>query len=332
MKKLIYITTLITLVSFNTRSQGIHFSQYYEAPLLLNPGNSGTIKTDIRANVLYRNQWASVGNSYKTMYASIDAPILKNDYDKKTTGIGLSFFSDKAGKSNYGRTEVSLSASQSVHINGSSEISAGLVFTFGQVSANFDGLKWDNQYDGTKYVESLPTGEGNINTSSSYFDVGAGVVWKYYGERNNESNAGISIMNATQTWKATLANSSSSDKRNFRIILHGKTEIPISQDYNNFIIPSFFISQQAGSRELTLGALYKTEVGLNSNYTGYFTSSYLYGGMIYRFQDAVVAIIKYEWQKRIQLGVSYDINASKLKTASNYQGALEISITWKGEF
>jgi hypothetical protein len=54
--------------------------------------------------------------------------------------------------------------------------------------------------------------------------------------------------------------------------------------------------------------------------------------MIYRFQDALVAIIKYEWQKRIQLGVSYDINASKLKTASNYQGGFEISLTWKGEF
>ena len=296
----------------------------------MNPANAGTIETDFRAKALYRNQWATVGNAYSTMYASYDMPVLKNDYDKKTTGVGLSFFSDKAGKSNYGRTEANLNISQSVWLTNRSELAVGLAFTYGQVSANFDGLKWDNQYDGTKYNATLPTGEGNLNTSSIYFDMSAGVLWKMIGDRKNESNFGVSFLNALQPTKATL--SSSNDRRNFRIIAHGKMEIPISDQFNNFIVPSLFYSQQAGSREITIGALYKTEIGMNSNFTGYYTSSYLYGGIVYRIQDAFVAVVKYDWQRRIQIGISYDINASKLKTASVYQGGFEVSLSWMGSF
>ena len=157
-------------------------------------------------------------------------------------------------------------------------------------------------------------------------------MWKSEGTQNNETTFGFSILNSTQTYKATLSKKSNLDKRMYRVLLHGKTEISISKENGDFIVPTFFFSQQGGSNEIIFGALYKTEIGLNSNFTGYYTSSYLYGGIYYRLQDALIAIFKFEWKKQFQLGLSYDINASKLRTASKYQGGLEISLTWKGDF
>ncbi|MEN9002593.1 MAG: PorP/SprF family type IX secretion system membrane protein, partial [Flavobacteriales bacterium] len=305
------IIFLFTAIGFSVQGQGIHFSQWYEAPLLLNPANAGSYFGDYRANLNYRNQWATVGSSYKTIFASYDMAIRRNERGQKSTGIGVSFYNDKAGKTNYGRTEGTISLSQSITLTKKMDLSAGLGFEYGQVSANYDNLKWDNQYDGTKYNASLPTGENNLNESSSYFDINAGVLVRFFGRKKNETNIGISVLNATQTYKATLADNSSVDQRRMRIIGHAVSEIPF-KNTDDFIVPTIFYSLQGGSSVLALGATYKLNVGMQSRYTGYFNASFLEFGAIYRHQDAVVAIVKFDWFKKIQFGASYDINISKL--------------------
>ena len=332
MRITIIILTTILGISFSCIGQGIHFSQWYEAPVIINPANAGSYFGDYRANLNYRNQWATVGNSYKTVYASYDMPIIKNDLEMKTTGIGASFYSDKAGKTNYGRTEALVSLSQSVSVSRSMDLSVGLGFVYGQVSANYDNLKWDNQYDGTKYNETLPTGENVLNTSSTYFDMNAGFLARFIGRKKNETNIGISILNGTQTWKATLASNSAADNRSMRIIFHGKSEISIMENRDDYIVPTLYFSSQGISNVLALGGTYKLNLGLQSSYTGYYTSSFIEFGGIYRHQDALVAIIKFDWEQKLQVGASYDINISRLRTASVYQGGFELSLIWKGQF
>ncbi len=332
MKKIIYIFCITLGISISGNSQDIHFSQWYEAPVIINPANAGSYFGDYRANLNYRNQWATVGNSYKTIYASYDMPIIKNDLDMKTTGIGVSFYSDKAGKTKYGRTEALVSLSQSVSVSRFMDLSVGLGFVYGQVSANYDNLKWDNQYDGTKYNETLPTGENVLNTSSTYFDMNAGLLARFIGRKKNETNIGLSILNGTQTWKATLANNRAADQRSMRIIFHGKSEIPIMENRGDFIVPTLYYSSQGATNVLALGGTYKMNLGLQSSYTGYYTSSFLEFGGIYRHKDAIVAIVKFDWEQKIQVGASYDINISRLRTASVYQGGFELSLIWKGQF
>jgi hypothetical protein len=81
-----------------------------------------------------------------------------------------------------------------------------------------------------------------------------------------------------------------------------------------------------------VGATYKLNLGLQSSYTGYYTSSFLEFGAIYRYNDAVVAIVKFDWEQRIQLGASYDVNVSKLIPASAFQGGFEISLIYEGSY
>lgn len=330
MKKIGQILLMVLIVGSNSMGQGLHFSQWYEAPLLLNPASAGSYFGDYRANINYRNQWGSVGNGFETVFASYDMPIKKNKQDMKTTGVGVHFYNDKAGKSNYGRTEGTFSLSQSVSVSKELDLAVGLGFAYGQVSGNFNNLKWDNQYDGTKYDPSLGTGENVFIASSSYFDLNMGFLARFIGRKKNETNIGFSAANLTQSRQATLS-LSSSDKRRTRFILHAKSEIPL-ENRDDFFVPTLFISNQSASTEIALGGTYKLNLGLQSSYTGYYNSSFLEFGAIYRYQDAIVAIVKFDWEQRIQLGASYDVNVSKFNPATNFQGGFEISLVYKGAF
>ncbi|MGZ3910129.1 MAG: type IX secretion system membrane protein PorP/SprF, partial [Flavisolibacter sp.] len=60
-RKPFYLTLLLgvfTLAMTGTcRGQDIHFSQFFEAPLLRNPSLAGIFTGDIRVQAVYRDQW-----------------------------------------------------------------------------------------------------------------------------------------------------------------------------------------------------------------------------------------------------------------------------------
>lgn len=54
-----------------------------------------------------------------------------------------------------------------------------------------------------------------------------------------------------------------------------------------------------------------------------------YCGMYYRLQDAFIPIVKLNYND-FTVAVSYDLNASKLRAASNFRGGFEISLRKQG--
>src|SRR5215217_6936193 len=84
------------LLATRSFSQDIHFSQFFEAPLLRNPSLAGIFSGDIRVQAVYRDQWNSVTTAYKTvsMNGEYKMPIGKgNDF----ITAGLQFLQDRAG-------------------------------------------------------------------------------------------------------------------------------------------------------------------------------------------------------------------------------------------
>ena len=136
------------------KAQDIHFSQFDETPLLLNPANCG-VHHDIRVIANYKNKWQSVGSPYKTFAISTEVKLLKKK--KNNLGLGIDFFSDKAGDGQMGSNQGNLSLSGIIPLNTKSLISGGLMVGFSQRSLQVSSLKWGNQYDvssGT-YNESI---------------------------------------------------------------------------------------------------------------------------------------------------------------------------------
>src|SRR5215211_3727406 len=76
-------------------SQDIHFSQFFEAPLYRNPALAGIIHGDIRVQTVYRSQWNSVANAYKTssVNAEYKLPVSGDDF----LTLAIEVFHDKAG-------------------------------------------------------------------------------------------------------------------------------------------------------------------------------------------------------------------------------------------
>src|SRR5215831_16932070 len=100
-----HITILLLFAAFTARSQDIHFSQFYETPLLRNPALAGIFSGDYRVQAIFRDQWNSFTDAYRTgsLNAEYKWPIGKQD-DYFTTGLEI--FYDKAGTAALETTEL----------------------------------------------------------------------------------------------------------------------------------------------------------------------------------------------------------------------------------
>ena len=84
------------IISVSGFSQDIHFSQFFETPLLRNPALAGIFTGDLRIQAVYRTQWASVTVPYQTgsINAEYKLPIGNtNDF----LSVGGEVLYDKAG-------------------------------------------------------------------------------------------------------------------------------------------------------------------------------------------------------------------------------------------
>src|SRR5690606_23124412 len=97
MKKFYYAVLFFISVSVGLQGQDMHFSQFYANPLDLNPAMTGVMDCNIRFNLNYRNQWASVlkSNAFQTISASYDQkfPVFRDD----NFAFGASLWGDNAG-------------------------------------------------------------------------------------------------------------------------------------------------------------------------------------------------------------------------------------------
>ena len=95
-RKFILLPMLLMGLGGQLCAQDIHFSQFFEAPLLRNPSLAGLFEGDVRVQMVYRDQWNSFTNAYKSgsLNAEYKMPVGKGD-DFLTAGVQILY--DKAG-------------------------------------------------------------------------------------------------------------------------------------------------------------------------------------------------------------------------------------------
>lgn len=320
------VSGLFLIAGFETTAQDIHFSQFDETPLQLNPANAGA-HHDVRIIGNYKNQWKAVGSPYKTFAFSGDLKLLKKK--NHHLGIGIDFFNDKAGDANMGTTQGNLSLSGIININKKSLISAGLMGGFTQRSMNTANLQWGNQYDGTAYVASRPTGETSNATNYTFADLGAGIQYSYgtdemYISANNarKVNIGVSVFHPHQPAYSFYGDKT--EKLHMKLVLHGDASIGISNT-NVVLKPSYIYFKQGATQEITPGLTIQYILQEGSKYTGNKKPAAFSLGGYYRLKDAAIALVRFEYSN-YSIGFSYDINLSKLKTVTSTRGGFEISL------
>jgi type IX secretion system PorP/SprF family membrane protein len=327
MKKVkILITGAGMLATGLLHAQDIHFSQYHAAPMLLNPALAGAEHV-LQFNLNYREQWRSVSSPFKTIGASYDMRIHKSE--SGAFAGGLFFYNDKAGDAQMKTGLGGLSLAYHLNINEKQTIGLGIQGSFQQLSVQTSQLQWGNQYDGMEYNSAYDSGEPfSNNLTHSFGDVAAGVVWTYTeDERYITGNDKIAAVAGFSIYHPHMPQYSFYESENKRLharyIWHGKALFGISNSRWS-VVPSFMYALQGGARELVLGSWFRFRITEASHFTGFVKGAAVSIGTWYRNKDAVVSGILVEFGGNA-LGITYDVNVSGLKEASNGRGGFELS-------
>ena len=186
----LFIISLI--ITGNIMAQDIHFSQFNNAPLSLNPALAGAFNSEHRVIANYKSQWHSVAKSYMTYGLSYDAGILKGKLNGGILGIGVQLFNDQAGENKMGLTQGNISIAYHLPINRSNFLTAGIQGGFAQRRIDESKMRWDNQYDpfsSDGYNASLPTYELSSYSSKNFGDISAGFLWAFNSQTSTMSYA-----------------------------------------------------------------------------------------------------------------------------------------------
>ena len=321
MMRLVVIVTLV-FGAQAASAQDYIYSQFANEPLLLNPALTGVIEQDYRASIGYRNQWASIGNSFRTTSAAFDMPMLRKRGSQNQLGVGGYVLSDKAGKSSMGLLQASGSVSYLLGMNDYNSFSTGIQVAYAERSIDLNGLAWDSQYNGVGYDPLLPTMEQFANDKRSYVDFSLGLLWKH--EKNLNYSLGYSLWHYGQPQGFLNGRT---DRLFMRHVLHASLEN--SWKYVD-VVSRLKTEVQSGALEFTGGFEVKYRTGTDSRYTDYRTSSAVMAGLYYRVGDALTPMVGYEFRRMVYACFSYDINVSRLNSATMYQGGWEFHLQHTG--
>ncbi|MES2762313.1 MAG: PorP/SprF family type IX secretion system membrane protein [Bacteroidota bacterium] len=326
----------------NCKAQDIHFSQFNENPSLINPALTGESSV-LRASLCYRDQWRSVATPYKTYGLSVESRFKTTNWDKvegqsmtftkssfNRFAGGLSVYSDKAGSGNMAVTQANVSLATFVPISQNSQLSLGLQGSLAQYKIDFSKLVFSNQFDGYEYNSSIQNGE-NINSQSFiHTDFAGGLNWNYKRadkmislNKQTKANIGISIYHINTNHKSFVSNNGL--KLYMKYVLHGDFLFGVPHT-NIGIAPSYLLQFQGLSKELLAGTVIKYYIKENSVYTGIIKRSSVNFGCFYRSNDALIVSFSYDRREQFSLGLSYDLNLSKLANASKTSGGPEITL------
>jgi type IX secretion system PorP/SprF family membrane protein len=304
-------------------AQDMHFSQFFEAPLLRNPSLAGIFTGDVRVQMVYRNQWNSFTNAYKSgsVNAEYKAPVGKgNDF----LTIGMQILYDKAGTVGLTTTHVLPALNYHKSLNGNKTTYLSFGFMGGLVEKTIDRSKvtTNSQFDGVAYNPALADGETFSTPTYNYFDGSFGASFNSaFGPNDlNTYYVGVAYHHFNRPRNSFYRNST--EALNPKYVISGGLKFNVD-DYTFFTLQADY-STQGAFNETIAGALYSYKIG-DPDAPQYI----IHAGAFLRWKDALIPVIKIDYNP-FSVALSYDVNVSQLKTVSQGRGGVELSISYIG--
>ncbi len=324
MKKLFYLL-LTCLIGTVLHAQDPAFSQFFASPLTLNPALTGKFNGVLRVAGNYRNQWPSVNNAYITSTVSIDAGIMQDRLpESDVLALGLMIMSDKTASGILTSNYVSFSTAYHKSLDEDNLHQLGIGFQGTYANKRLDGQRLHFQ-DGLQLDGSwLPSPTEPVNlkqVNANYFDMNAGAL--YNGTLGNNSvYLGASIYHINQPKESFLG----LDKVTLpsRLTIHAGGYFPTNNPVTTFYISGLF-STQATAKDIVLGGALQ----INTNNDQKDPINFYLGSWVRlnNVSDAVIPYIGLDWGS-FNLGMTYDVNISGFKKATQGRGGIEISLIY----
>ena len=315
-------------------AQDARLSQFYAAPLQVNPAMIGVFDGQSRVVVNYRELYASVlkDNPFRTLAASFDMRfrVMRGDY----AGFGLSVMRDEVGVANFNRVRANLGGSFLKQLNGSrysrsnQYLVVGAQLGIGQRGFDWGKLWFTNQFniDQALVAYSSDPGENfDHRKTNVYLDFNAGLLWYALFDNDMSVYVGGSMHHLNEPNISFLGDDS--EKLYSKWVGNAGGEIPFTNNLS--LLPAIAVMGQGPSFSATFGGNFRftnrdwKEVAIRAGAWGHMAnqleSSKTLDAMIF------TAILEIE---RWNFGVSYDVTVSTLASANNSRGAFELSLIY----
>lgn len=302
------------------RAQEVEMSQYWAAPLHVNPAMAG-IGVGPRVSVNYRNQWAEMGDGFNggftTYMASVDGYI-----PKARSGIGLLYTGDYVANGLIGTDRLTLSYAAQFKITRKLGLRLGVEGSFIHRRIKWNDLTFSDMIDpytgfinnfGSPNLTSEPV-PSKLNTYGG--DAGLGILLF-----NKVFYVGFSMRNIVMPnesfYKDVEANVP------FRFVGHAGANFNVkhrsSSRYNISLSPNVLVANQGKN------------VQVNAGFMANISLIYFGAWFRYAWQNADAVILVTGIRKgKFGLGYSYDITVSGLAGRTGGTHELSLIFNWSG--
>jgi len=316
MKKLYFILILLLCCGLANAQDQI-YSQFYNAPIYLNPALNGQFDGDFRINMIYRNQWSQIPGplTYYTLSADYSIP----NFDG---GVGLMVTKSSEGTAYLNKINLAGIYSYSVSFD-NSILSFGLQAGATNSSIDYDKLVFLDQLDAQGIIPGVTSGATVPEFNNKfYFDAGVGVNLVTGNFMIGSSAQHINQPNESFTGTTSPLPVRINGYASYKLSLE-----PYDEESNVAVIPSVVVYHQAGLTSYSAGFQYKhNNVNIGLWYRG--TDSQ---------QDAVVISIILDLfthrdsYDKLRFGISHDATVSSLGY-SNTAGTTEAAFDYETTF
>jgi len=309
-------------LTVETWAQDIHYSQIQATPVLLNPASTGVSEYDFRLVNNFRNQWRTIEKPYNTYSLSADQRLF---IGKQMLGIGACMVHDQSmgnlltSDKFFGSISISRFFRNHQFVLG---IQPGFVLRhFNQQNTTFG-----SQFNSIDEEFSLyyPSYENLLEDRLSYFDLNAGVLWRTH-IKNYQLASGFSVSHLNRPVES-FAKDEEDDPLPLRYNWQGNMVFPLTRRVD--AVPMILYSQTSNARELVGGSLFgytfsEPALAVKGLYALGLLRINTLTNLDALMLGAGLRILKFD------LCISYDMNLSGLRKATNFYGAFEISLIYR---
>lgn len=334
MKKILFTLIGLTIL-ITAQAQDKHFTQFYAAPLTLNPALTGAFDGRYRAGLIYRDQWRNVlDNPYRTFAAAIDVKFdveLDSRY-KDAFAVGLLFYNDEVSGIDFSTNQIAISGAfhKGLDYDKTQFLSLGFQGGLAQRNINYERLLFDDQFNSIDAFD-MATGEDLPENNFSYADLSVGLNYTFRPSRNTTFFLGGAMHHVFRPQVTFYGSEEPAGDSRLYSQYSGQLSATLPLADRVSISPRFLFALQGPHMEMNTGANIRYQFDD-------FGSTALHIGSWVRpvgsedssiDLDALVLLVGMELNA-VMIGVSYDLNLTDISTAR--QGAFELSLTYVGEF
>ncbi|UII29147.1 PorP/SprF family type IX secretion system membrane protein [Fulvivirga maritima] len=302
-------------------AQDPFFSQFYNAPLVLNPALTGISFGKIRANINYKN-YLSDFDELRTYSFSADMSLMEADRNPDFAGVGLMVLQDDAG--GY-LTNTKMMFSYAYHNAIGREarhyIAMGLQVGIDRFSIDYSDLSTQSQWVPMQgYNAQLANGESFDTDASTALDFQVGALYYTFLPNDAVLFAGVAGFHLSEPDRSLMGQEAPLSRK---YLVHGGGKFPVSNKLN--VVPTMVYFYQNKMSVFNPGVSLEYQVFKANRYSGQKSTAISMGGWI-RNTDACILGLSLEYGE-FNAGISYDLILSSMSSVSR-DGGLEISMSY----